>query len=79
MCSSIISISFSEKLLGLSNGQKEDNNKQCCIPPPIITHTDATPQATPQGSPNEHGGKEFSKPLAPEMNTLTIEIPVCTL
>ena len=29
--------------------------------PPVITHTAATPMATPQGSPNEFGGSS-SKP-----------------
>ena len=67
---------ISEKLLGLRNGSKDESSKQCCAPPPIITHTDATPMATPQGSPNEHGGKDFSKPAQTDMSTLTIEIPV---
>ena len=63
-------------MLGLNSGNKEDSTKQCCVPPPIITHTDATPMATPQGSPNEHGGKDFAEPKQTEMSTLTIEIPV---
>ncbi|XP_021366372.1 voltage-dependent T-type calcium channel subunit alpha-1H-like [Mizuhopecten yessoensis] len=44
---------------------KEENKVKCApapdMNPPIITHTAATPMPTPQGSPNEHGSKEYNK------------------
>ncbi|XP_069124372.1 voltage-dependent T-type calcium channel subunit alpha-1G-like isoform X2 [Argopecten irradians] len=43
---------------------KEENKTKCPPPapePPIITHTAATPMPTPQGSPNEHGSKDYNK------------------
>ncbi|XP_060077738.1 voltage-dependent T-type calcium channel subunit alpha-1G-like [Ylistrum balloti] len=40
---------------------KEENKVKCTPDPPIITHTAATPMPTPQGSPNEHGCKDYNK------------------
>jgi len=44
---------------------KEENKVKCAPPPdinpPIITHTAATPMPTPQGSPNDHGSKDYNK------------------
>ncbi|KAL5018698.1 hypothetical protein ScPMuIL_004420 [Solemya velum] len=54
---------------------KGDNSKLSVLPsdlnPPIITHTAATPMTTPQGSPNEHSGKETNN-----KTTLTIRHPL---
>ena len=36
--------------------------------PPIITHTAATPMATPQGSPNEHVVKDTNHKLSVSIN-----------
>ncbi|KAH3871517.1 hypothetical protein DPMN_034720 [Dreissena polymorpha] len=38
----------------------DEGTKQFTLPPPIITHTEATPRATPQGSPNDSSGRELS-------------------
>ncbi|KAK3601868.1 hypothetical protein CHS0354_041799 [Potamilus streckersoni] len=70
-----------EKMLGLTQAVKEKTVVICTVPPPIITHTEATPMATPQGSPHEHGVKELNKSClairqSTEMNTLTVEIPI---
>lgn len=58
---------FTEKLLALCPTTiiKEENKEKSAPPPelnpPIITHTAATPMPTPQGSPNEHGSKDYNK------------------
>ncbi len=66
---------------------KEDNPAQLMtaslsegpLNPPIITHTAATPMATPQGSPNESALKDINNKLAVSMgrtiqrSTLSVE------
>ncbi|WAQ95507.1 CAC1H-like protein [Mya arenaria] len=61
-----------ELLLGLNMVAKEEGNKVFTLPPPIITHTEATPTATPQGSPNEHSEREVGRHA--DMSSLTVEI-----
>lgn len=60
-------------MLGLNMVTKEDNNKVFTLPPPLITHTEATPMGTPQGSPNEHTDREINRQS--DTNSLTVEIP----
>ncbi|KAL4240739.1 Voltage-dependent T-type calcium channel subunit alpha-1G [Mactra antiquata] len=65
-----------EKLLGLNKVSKDDNSKVFTLPPPIITHTEATPMATPQGSPNEHSDRDMTvNNKQSDTNSLTVEIP----
>lgn len=54
---------------------KNENNKVFTVQPPIITHTEATPMATPQGSPNEHGTRDFAGKRPSDVNSLTVEVP----
>jgi len=61
-----------EKLLCLNMAPKDEGGKVYTLPPPIITHTEATPLATPQGSPNEHSDRETMARLV-DMNSLTID------
>ncbi|XP_053393144.1 voltage-dependent T-type calcium channel subunit alpha-1G-like isoform X2 [Mercenaria mercenaria] len=64
-----------EKMLGLNKVSKDENNKVFTLPPPVITHTEATPMATPQGSPNEHSEREINMQRQADTNSLTVEIP----
>lgn len=72
-------IVFAEKLLGLNLTAKDENNKVFTLPPPIITHTDATPMGTPQGSPNEHNDSDLTVGKASDVNSLTVEVPAVRL
>lgn len=65
-------------MLGLNKVCREENNKVFTLPPPVITHTEATPMATPQGSPNEHSERDTNNKRQTDNNSLAVEIPtVC--
>lgn len=65
---------LTEKLLGLNITSRDENSK-FTLPPPIITHTDATPMATPQGSPNERNDSDLTFGKGSDINSLTVEVP----
>ena len=74
VASVVLTILISEKMLGLNIASRDENSK-CYALPPIITHTEATPMATPQGSPNEHNDSDLTVGRGSDINSLTVEVP----